>query len=56
MRLTKNDMARVIIQALWNKQELPSADDEKVLKMAKRKKIDLAPEHEKAVDILLRKC
>lgn len=50
---TKNDMARVIVQALWNMPTLPNSDNEKVLKMAKRRKSDLITEHDKSVKILL---
>ena len=38
MSWTKNDMARVIIQALKNMDEPPAADHGEVLKMAKNKK------------------
>lgn len=34
MRLTKNDMARVIVQALYNMPALPAADDRRVMKRA----------------------
>jgi len=53
MKLTKNDMSRVIVQALWNMSALPDADNEKVVKMAKQKKIILVPQHSNAVKILL---
>jgi hypothetical protein len=32
MKHTKNDLARVIIQALYNLKELPPADDKRVIK------------------------
>jgi hypothetical protein len=53
MRLTKNDMARVIIQALHNKKELPKETNCNVVRMAKRyNKEDLLFHYNKAVEVL----
>ena len=51
--LTKNDMARVIVQALYLQPTLPAADDFRVLRMAKTKKDRLASYHNQAVHILM---
>jgi len=52
LALTKNDLARVIIQALYKMPKLPPADHPKVLNMAKRKKVDLITPHRNAVKII----
>lgn len=54
MRLTKNDLARVIVQALYNLDELPAADNCNVLAMARTNKLeDLARQHKLAVKVIL---
>lgn len=53
MRLTKNDMARVIVQALYNLPRLPAADHPEVVKRATRGKVEtLAPQHKLSCDVL----
>ena len=50
MRLTKNDMARVIVAALYNMKALPPADHFKVVSMARRSSVDeLRDQHKRAV-------
>jgi hypothetical protein len=41
MKLTKNDMARVVIQALYNLPHLPPVDDKRVVRMAGRNHVDI---------------
>ena len=52
MKLTKNDMARVIIQALYLIPELPKENHPKVVRLARAKKKNLQPQYELAVKIL----
>lgn len=50
MRLTKNDMARVIVCALYNMPALPPADDHRVLKRAaKGTVVSLTRQHKLAI-------
>lgn len=54
MRLTKNDMARVIVQALYALPALPPADDLRVVKRAERGSVvSLTRQHGLAVNALL---
>jgi hypothetical protein len=54
MRLTKNDMARVVVQALYNLPSLPAADDKRVLNLINKTLLPrLSEQHKKAVDILM---
>lgn len=53
MRLTKNDMARVVVQALYNLPELPAANDPRVVSLAKRTVQRLSVSYWKAVNLLL---
>lgn len=54
MRLTKNDMARVVVQALYNLPELPQPDDRRVTNLANKTLLPkLTDQHRRAVDILL---
>ena len=39
--ITKNDMARVIVQALWNLPTLPAADDKRVTRRMRWRKDNL---------------
>jgi len=50
MRLTKNQMARVIVAALRNMNALPPADHPEVIRLARRGTVEtLRSEHKKAV-------
>ena len=50
MRLTKNDMARVIVTALYNKPELVAADHPEVLRRAARGTVEsLSRQHSYAM-------
>lgn len=54
MRPTKNDMARVIVQALYAMPHLPAADHPEVVRRATRGNIHrLTYQHKMAVDALL---
>lgn len=54
MRLTKNDKARVIVQAVYGLPSLPTEDDSRVVKMAKGSKVAIIDrQHKQAVDVLL---
>lgn len=53
MNLTKLDMARVIITALYNRPTLAEANDPRVLKLARCTVAALTPRHQLAVNILL---
>lgn len=54
MRLTKNDMARVIVQALYRLPELPAKDNCNVVRMANGNSADhLRRQHTLAVKLLL---
>lgn len=56
MHLTKNDMARVVVQALYNLPSLPAADDRRVHRIETKTLLPkLAEQHQRAVDILLDK-
>ena len=51
--LTKNDMARVIVQALYLLKELPSENHRVVLNMAKRSgKQHLTEQHKLALEVI----
>ena len=53
MRLTKNDMARVIVQALYNMPALPAEDHPEVVKRAQRGTVgSLAKQHDMACKAL----
>jgi len=52
MRITKTDMARVIVQALYAMSELPATDDRRVKRLAGRPLSTLEPQHKLAVTIL----
>lgn len=54
--LTKNDMARVVVQALYSKETLPEKDHIAVKKYEKMKKCDLREYYTKAYDILIKKA
>ena len=47
--LTKNDMARVIVQALYNMPKLPPSDHPKVTRRAKLEKTILRDQHQAAI-------
>ena len=51
-QLTRNDMARVIVQALYNLDKLPAADDKNVKKYTRWKWEHLKPEFQKAKNII----
>ena len=54
MRLTKTDMSRVIIQALYGLETLPANNDPRVTRLARSKTVaQLAPHHARAVYIIL---
>lgn len=48
MRLTKLDMARVVVQALYRLPTLPTVDNIHVERMVRRKKATLLAEHHRA--------
>ena len=50
--LTKNDMSRVIIWALYMLPYKPDADHKRVIRMAREPKPHLARQHKLAVQIL----
>lgn len=50
--LTKLDMARIIVQALYNSKKLPAVDNINVKRMAKRSKIELNDSYKLAHKIL----
>lgn len=53
MRLTKIDMARVIVTALYNRPALVAADHPEVVKRARRGSVEsLARQHKMAVDAI----
>jgi len=53
MRLTKNDMARVIVTALYNRPALVAADHPEVIKRARRNSVEtLTRQHHMAVRVL----
>lgn len=45
MRLTKNQMARVVVQALYNLPELPSETDRRVVVRAQRGSVESLTKH-----------
>ncbi len=49
IKLTENDMARVIIQALYNLPALPPADNVNVVRKARQKREVLVMEHKLAM-------
>lgn len=54
MRLTKNDMARVIVQALYNLSDLPAVDHPEVVKRANKGTVEsLTRQHGLACRALL---
>ncbi len=55
MTITKNDMARVIVQALQNRDELPPTDHFMVKRIERNKKTELESRHKEAIKILLKK-
>ena len=52
MKLTKTDMARVVIQALYGLNALPPIDDRRVLRQARRDKFSLTESFNIAMRIL----
>lgn len=56
MQLTKNDMARVIVQALYNIAELPAVDNIHVVRASRGKKAGLVKRYEKAHRILTQRA
>jgi len=53
MRLTKNDMARVIVTALYNRPELVAADHPEVIRRARRNSVEtLTRQHGLACKVL----
>ena len=49
MRLTKNDMARVIVAALYNMDRLPAPNHHAVKGWERKRKVELADHHKRAV-------
>lgn len=52
MRITKHQMAKVIIAALYNLPYLPADDDRRVIKRAKAKLSTLENQHAMAIKVL----
>jgi len=50
--LTKSDMARVIVCALYNLPKLPEAADRRVARLARRKKSLLEQHHKLALTVI----
>lgn len=50
--ITKNDMARVIVQALYQLPQLPSADDKRVKARARLRKSELAGYHKLGLKVI----
>ena len=50
--LTKNNMARVVVQALYYLPTLPASDDNRVKVRARLRKSELADFHKRALDII----
>lgn len=50
--LTKVEMARVVVQALYAMRELPAADHPRVVKMARQPKARLAHNHTMALKVI----
>ena len=55
MALTKNDMARVIVQALYDVDKLPRRENPNVIRIARKRKTWLIEDYEKAHKILTAK-
>jgi hypothetical protein len=51
MRLTKLDMARVIVAATYNMEALPAGDDRRVLYLARHKAEHLKHHHKIAMKV-----
>jgi hypothetical protein len=51
-KLNKNDMVRIIIQALYNSDKLPARDNVNVIRQARQKKEVLKESYDKAHKIL----
>lgn len=49
MRLTKNDMARVIVAALYNMNALPAADHHEVVRWSRKRADELRDHHKRAL-------
>lgn len=47
--LTKNDMARVIVAALYNMKALPAPDHHQVKRWERKRKVELADHHKRAL-------
>jgi len=53
IQLTKNDMARVIVQALYGLRELPNDDDERVRRMIRRvNREEMVRQHKQALIVI----
>jgi hypothetical protein len=48
-RLTKNDMARVIVAALYNMKSLPPADHHEVVRWSRIRAVELRDHHKRAL-------
>ena len=48
-KLTKLEMARVIVAALYNMKKLPPSDDDRVVKWARKRSVELADHHKRAI-------
>jgi hypothetical protein len=48
-RLTKNDMARVIVAALYNMRALPPTDHHEVIRWERKKADELRDHHKRAL-------
>jgi hypothetical protein len=42
-------MARVIVAALYNMKKLPPSDDDRVVKWARKRSVELADHHKRAI-------
>jgi hypothetical protein len=51
-KLTKLDMAKIIVQALYNLPELPSEDDKEVKRLSRQSTEHLKESHRLAINIL----
>jgi hypothetical protein len=52
MRLTKNDMARVVVMALYNSDKLPARDNVNVVRLARKRKEHLEESYDLAHKLL----
>jgi len=52
IKLTKTDMARVIVQSLYGLTLLPDEDHIQVKRIARRSKNELRERHKKAIDVI----